>query len=152
MYRLRRWTSRHAAGLEKLYSGVEAILLKCYPLLNRIGFAKLERPFMAAEKLIKGLLFDSKSCGSCTLSTTGMTCPMNCPKQMRNGPCGGVRNNGNCEVKPNMACVWVDAVSGSQLMADSIRILDIQAPTNHQYQGTSAWLRLLKQNLNRDHI
>ena len=32
---------------------------------------------------------------------------MNCPGQLRNGPCGGVRLNGKCEVKPEMDCVWV---------------------------------------------
>nr|WP_245947992.1 methylenetetrahydrofolate reductase C-terminal domain-containing protein [Halomonas montanilacus] len=28
-------------------------------------------------------------CGQCILSSTGMSCPMNCPKSLRNGPCGG---------------------------------------------------------------
>jgi hypothetical protein len=36
-----------------------------------------------------------------------MSCPMNCPKSIRNGPCGGVRLNGHCEIKPEMRCVWV---------------------------------------------
>ena len=49
-------------------------------------------------------------CGQCVLHSTGMTCPMNCPKTLRNGPCGGVRPDGHCEVKPEMRCVWVKAV------------------------------------------
>ena len=52
---------------------------------------------------VKGLLFDCRMCGQCVLSSTGMSCPMNCPKSLRNGPCGGVRADGNCEVKPRDA-------------------------------------------------
>ena len=48
-------------------------------------------------------------CGQCVLHDTGMTCPMTCPKTLRNGPCGGVREDGHCEVKPEMRCVWVKA-------------------------------------------
>ena len=57
------------------------------------------------ERLIKGFLFDCRMCGQCVLSSTGMSCPMNCPKNLRNGPCGGVRDGGFCEVKPQMRCV-----------------------------------------------
>ena len=38
-------------------------------------------------------------CGQCVLHSTGMTCPMTCPKTLRNGPCGGVREDGDCEVE-----------------------------------------------------
>ncbi len=30
------------------------------------------------------------------------------------GPAGGVRADGNCEVKPDMKCVWVEAYRGSE--------------------------------------
>ena len=60
------------------------------------------------------MLFDCRECGQCVLSATGMACPMNCPKQMRNGPCGGVREDGRCEVQPEMRCVWVEATEGTQ--------------------------------------
>ena len=57
------------------------------------------------EYTIKHLLFNCQECGQCVLHYTGMTCPMNCPKQIRNGPCGGVRLNGKCEVYPERDCV-----------------------------------------------
>jgi len=85
-------------------------------------------------------------CGNCVLSSTGMACPMNCPKTLRNGPCGGVRENGNCEVKPEMKCVWVEAWSGSAKMKNNLEIQEIQFAVNHTHQGSSAWIRLAKEN------
>lgn len=46
-------------------------------------------------------------CGECNLSETGVLCIKTlCPKEMSNGPCGGV-SNGKCEVFPDRECVWV---------------------------------------------
>ncbi|MCP4430730.1 MAG: hypothetical protein GY806_07110, partial [Gammaproteobacteria bacterium] len=81
-------------------------------------------------------------CGECTLSNTGMSCPMNCPKSIRNGPCGGVRLDGNCEIKPEMRCVWVEAWRGSQQMKRKDNIRQIQQPVNFSYKGSSSWLRV----------
>jgi Methylene-tetrahydrofolate reductase C terminal len=80
-------------------------------------------------------------CGQCALGATGMSCPMNCPKSLRNGPCGGVRANGMCEVKPEMRCVWVEAWEGSRRMAGGDAILEPKPPIDHQLKGSSAWLR-----------
>jgi len=39
---------------------------------------------------------------------TGGICPIvGCPKELVNGPCGGVRDGGKCEVIADFACVWV---------------------------------------------
>ena len=72
---------------------------------------------------------------------------MNCPKKMRNGPCGGVRQNGNCEIEPGMPCVWKDAFAGSQLMDHSVRILEIQAPLDHRLENSSSWLREVRRKV-----
>ena len=69
----------------------------------------MESFLIRAEKLSKGIVFDCQMCGQCVLHFTGMTCPMTCPKNLRNGPCGGVRENGHCEIIPDMPCVWVQA-------------------------------------------
>ena len=56
------------------------------------------RPLALVEAAVKKPIWGCQMCGQCVLHSTGMTCPMNCPKMLRNGPCGGVRPDGNCEV------------------------------------------------------
>ena len=141
MYSVRRWSVRHSRFLETFYKGFEACLLFLHPLFRRIGYRRMERPVAVVEKAVKGFLFDSQMCGMCSLSATGMACPMNCPKSMRNGPCGGVRENGHCEVKPDMPCVWVDAWEGSRRMRDGERIRELRPVVDHRLKGTSSWLR-----------
>ena len=86
MYAVRRWVSRHPRFFELFYQGFERMLLSLHPLFRRIGYERMDPPVAAVEKLVKGFLFDTQMCGSCTLGATGMVCPMNCPKSMRNGP------------------------------------------------------------------
>lgn len=68
---------------------------------------------------------------------------MNCPKTLRNGPCGGVRANGNCEIKPDMACVWVKAWEGSTRMANN-NVHVVQFAVNNQLKGRSSWLAVAR--------
>jgi hypothetical protein len=101
----------------------------------------MERVFVVGERVTKGPLFDCRMCGQCVLHSTGMTCPMTCPKTMRNGPCGGVRADGHCEVRPEMRCVWVDAWERAPKMGaygDGIR--RILPPLDRSLEGTSAWI------------
>ncbi len=146
MYQLRLWSTRHARGLETLYQAFEHALVALDPLFSRIGYRRLERPVAAVERAVKGLFFDCKMCGECALSHTGMTCSMNCPKTLRNGPCGGVRPGGFCEVKPAMRCVWVEAWEGSQRMrggAEAIRA--VRPAVDRRLEGTSSWLRVARE-------
>jgi hypothetical protein len=145
MYAVRLWSVRRARFWEALYRRFEGLYVALGPLARRIGHARLEGPVAALERGVKGFLFDCRMCGACVLSETGMSCPMNCPKQMRNGPCGGVRPNGHCEVKPEMRCVWVQAWEGSQHMVDGRRILAAQPPLDRARQGSSSWLRVLRE-------
>ena len=54
------------------------------------------------EHAVKGPVWDCQMCGQCVLHETGMTCPMTCPKTLRNGPCGGGGVDGACEAQPAM--------------------------------------------------
>ena len=145
MYRRRRWSVRHARGLRALYRAVEVGLNLARPLLERVGYARLDRPFVAVEKLTKGVLLDSQSCGQCIVGSTGLSCPMNCPKKLRNGPCGGVREDGNCEVVPDMPCVWVLAWEGNRRLGGTeYPIQRVQPAVDNRLIGHSAWLRELR--------
>ena len=146
MYALRRWSVRHARGLEIFYQGFERAVVALHPLWKAIGYQRLETPVAVVEKAVKGLLFDCQMCGQCALSSTGMSCSMNCPKTIRNGPCGGVRANGHCEVKPEMRCVWVEAFEGSQRMqAGREAIKVVQFAVDGRLKGSSSWLRVARE-------
>ncbi len=105
---------------------------------------RLAALFTRAEEAGKRAIFDCQMCGQCILHSTGMTCPMNCPKNLRNGPCGGVRGNGRCEVKPEMTCVWLLAFERSQKMPIyGHELVQIQPPVNRQLEGSSSWINML---------
>jgi len=140
-YSVRLWSVRHARFLEILYRTFADVLLRLDWLWRKIGYQRVERPIIAVEKRVKALLFDCRMCGQCVLSDTGMSCPMNCPKSLRNGPCGGVRANGHCEVEPDMPCVWVQAWEGSRRMRGGDAIMAVQKPVDQSLWGTSSWLR-----------
>ncbi|MBW4052483.1 MAG: hypothetical protein HIU85_13675 [Proteobacteria bacterium] len=146
MYSVRLWSVRHARGLNNFYRGFERALTALHPLFQRVGYQRLERPVAALEHSVKGLLFDCRMCGQCVLSSTGMSCPMNCPKSLRNGPCGGVRANGNCEVRPEMKCVWYLAVDGSARIPGGAEALSrVQPAIDRRLTGKSSWLRVARE-------
>ena len=99
------------------------------------------------EHALKGPVFDCRMCGQCVLHSTGMTCPMTCPKTLRNGPCGGVREDGNCEVKPEMPCVWAKAErrSHSVLMPSAWEkhFSDLRPPVDNTLRGTASWANVV---------
>ena len=144
MYRVRRWVSSNARLFERLYNAISPVILPGLRLVTRISGRKLDAPITVAERTIKGFLFDCQMCGNCVLSKTGMTCPMNCPKTLRNGPCGGVREDGTCEVKPEMRCVWVEAWEGAEKMKSGDSIKELEFAVDHRHIGESSWLRLAR--------
>jgi len=145
MYRLRLFAVRHARSFEWLYAHLERAMVALDPVFARIGYDRIERPVALVERAAKGLMFDCRMCGQCVLSSTGMSCPMNCPKELRNGPCGGVRPGGFCEVKPEMRCVWVLAWDGASRMRQSDRIMEVLPPVDRRLRGSSAWLRVSRE-------
>ena len=108
--------------------------------------ARLDGIAAKLEHVVKSAIWDCRMCGTCVLHSTGMTCPMTCPKTLRNGPCGGVRENGNCEVIPDMQCVWAKAYERTQTLplprVWREEYNHLRPPLDNQLEGTSAWANL----------
>lgn len=129
--------------LERAYQATKRLLSPFRPWLKPGGWT--ERIFVWGERITKGPVFDCRMCGQCVLHATGMTCPMTCPKNMRNGPCGGVRLDGQCEIDPDRPCIWVLAWQRSQRMpVYGAAIGGVLPPLDRRLQDTSAWINELR--------
>ena len=145
MLPLAPWSVRHAPRLQRAYAALAAMSPLLAPLARAVGWQRTAACLRPMERVAKGLLFDCQMCGQCALSSTGMSCSMNCPKNIRNGPCGGVRANGTCEVKPEMRCVWVEAFAGSERMVEGKKAIRIvQLPGDRRLEGRSSWLKVAR--------
>ena len=125
-------------------TGIRRTLTKIFRWVDqKPGLAhQLER----IETAIKTPLFGCQSCGNCVLGSMQYVCPQTCPKQMRNGPCGGANLVGTCEVveKP---CIWVSVYERAQAANEVDRLSAFIPPPDRGLKGTSAWINYF---LNRD--
>lgn len=143
---LGRHLQRYPRVLERMYFAARTLVLWLAPLLKRLGLERVEPWIRRPEEWGKRWIFDCQMCGQCVLHSTGMTCPMTCPKNLRNGPCGGVRAGGGCEVAPNTPCIWVQAFNRSQRMGKHANdLMILQLPLDYRLKGSSAWVNMITQ-------
>ncbi|MCK5494185.1 MAG: methylenetetrahydrofolate reductase C-terminal domain-containing protein [Candidatus Omnitrophica bacterium] len=106
--------------------------------------SRVYKIILVLEKAVKVMLFDCQMCGQCRLMYTGFICPMQCPKQMGLGPCGG-SVNGVCELGRKEEtwekCVWCSIYDRLNRW-DLLELLDqVDAgPLNHTLHGSSSWI------------
>lgn len=102
------------------------------------------------EHVIKVISNDCKDCGDCALLDLAYLCPMSqCPKNQRNGACGG-SFQGWCEVYPNeKQCVYVRAYSRLKKYSEEGQLDSYHIPpANWDLYQTSSWSNFY---LGRDH-
>jgi methylenetetrahydrofolate reductase (NADPH) len=68
---------------------------------------------------------------------------MECPKGIRNGPCGGV-NNGYCYVDTTRKCVWHLIYQRSRKMHREYKLLEILPPVDWDRAGTETWGEVIR--------
>lgn len=110
----------------------------------------MKKAFGYLEHLAKAALYGCMSCGDCALFDMAYLCPMSqCPKNQRNGPCGG-SYDGWCEVYPHQKkCVWVKAYERLKHDHKEDQIGQyIIPPCNWELWRTSSWLNFY---FGRDH-
>lgn len=112
-----------------------------YPLMHQFYSGVQDPRKHTFEHLAKVIGNDCKDCGDCALLDIAYLCPMSqCPKNQRNGPCGG-SYNGWCEVFPNeKKCIWVKAYSALKAYNEEEHLDRMYLPpVNWDLYQTSAW-------------
>lgn len=119
-------------------------LSRWQPAFRPFGRTGLPGRMLAfTERCVKGPLFGCRMCGNCLLQETAFICHMECPKGIRNGPCGGV-NNGYCYVDPKRRCVWVLIFERSRRMHREHRLLEVLPPVDWDRAGTETWCEVVR--------
>ncbi len=143
-----RPANRHVTPLYLLSKVMHRLLFERGSRMARIGAAlcrRARRPEQGPaalrflERKSKGLLYDCRDCGDCSLSEITFLCPESqCAKNQRNGPCGGTRD-GRCEVF-DYPCIWARAYDRMKYEGKTGQLLE-HAPTvqDQSLRGTSAW-------------
>ncbi len=137
---LRTFWQDHPALLVRAWQLAEKAAGVAAPLIRRLGPERVSRWIMPFERLFKQPTFNCQECGQCVLHYTGMTCPMTCPKTLRNGPCGGVHADGHCEVYPERFCVWVLAYERIQRTPYAHEFTRLNPPVDWQLKESSSWV------------
>jgi methylenetetrahydrofolate reductase (NADPH) len=113
-----------------------------YPF-RRVGLLKR---FQAGFELsIKGPIWGCRMCGNCLLQETAFICPMECPKGLRNGPCGGVTPEKNCYVDETRKCVWYYIYKRALKTGRQETLLEVLPPLDWNEVGTETWGDVFKQ-------
>jgi hypothetical protein len=93
------------------------------------------------ERAIKAPLFGCQACGNCVLGHLEYVCPQTCPKQLRNGPCGGT-HLGRCEVV-DRPCIWLGVYDRARAAGRLPLLATYVPPPERALHGTSSWLNYL---------
>jgi methylenetetrahydrofolate reductase (NADPH) len=115
--------------------------------ISDTGMAKI---FHNLEHVAKVVIYDCQDCGDCALLDVAYVCPMSqCPKNQRNGPCGG-SFKGWCEVYPGKKhCVYVRAYVRLKKYGEAEHLEHkIVPPCNWDLYQTSSWINFY---LGKDH-
>ncbi len=91
--------------------------------LRHFLFAHADRQHADSRRLLKNIFCGCRHCDSCRLADSEFICPEQCPKHLSNGPCGGIRPDGSCEIPGAGECVhrrimriahWQNRASGRE--------------------------------------
>jgi methylenetetrahydrofolate reductase (NADPH) len=88
----------------------------------------------SVEMLYKGPLWGCRQCGNCLLQETAFICPMECPKGLRNGPCGGSTPE-RCYVDETRPCIWYKIYERSFQMGRQERLMEVLPPLDWEKVG-----------------
>jgi methylenetetrahydrofolate reductase (NADPH) len=97
-----------------------------------------DRLVISLEKAVKGPLWGCRMCGNCLLQETAFICPMECPKGVRNGPCGGSTPE-HCYVDETRPCIWYKIYDRAFRMGRQEMLLEVLPPLDWEKTGGETW-------------
>ncbi len=103
-----------------------------------------QRLLESVERIVKGPLFGCRMCGNCLLQETAFICPMECPKGLRNGPCGGSTEE-SCYVDETRPCIWYKIYDRAFKMGREEKLLEVLPPLDWNKVGTETWADVVNQ-------
>ena len=113
-----------------------------YSPFKHVSFG--DRALQVLEYSVKGPLFGCRMCGNCLLQETALICPMECPKGLRNGPCGGSTSE-RCYVDETRPCIWYKIYERSFQLGREQLLLEVLPPLDWEKVGTDSWRDVLRQ-------
>ncbi|HVF26001.1 MAG TPA: methylenetetrahydrofolate reductase C-terminal domain-containing protein, partial [Anaerolineales bacterium] len=77
------------------------------------------------------------------LQETALICPMECPKGLRNGPCGGSTSEA-CYVDPSRPCIWYKIYERSFEWGREDILLEVLPPLDWEQVGKDSWCAIFR--------
>lgn len=102
------------------------------------------RTLASIELMVKGPMFGCRMCGNCLLQETAFICPMECPKGVRNGPCGGSTPE-HCYVDETRPCIWYKIYDRAFKMGREEMLLEVLPPLDWDKTGGETWMDVAEQ-------
>jgi len=125
--------------------GIQAIAerypyMRVYPGVNTTSLAIREQPGIWMSRCA--------ACGDCILGETFGLCPIaRCAKSLLNGPCGGTRKNGKCEVDENADCVWRLIIEKAESRGELNKLLEIRKTKDWSNSRHGGPKRIVREDL-----
>jgi ferredoxin len=131
--------------IEDLVQNCDCLLsCACGAGAQHLGDRYPDKPvFPALDTLFLGVDIDSglyeercRACKKCMLGLTAGICPLTrCSKGVLNGPCGGTRADGTCELGNGLPCAWSSIYERLKDQGRAEEILEIRPPMDWQEKG-----------------
>jgi ferredoxin len=111
-----------------------------YPGVNTTSLCIREEPGLWTARCA--------ACGDCVLGETFGLCPIaRCAKSLLNGPCGGTRKNGKCEINEDTDCVWHLIVERAKARGQLDRLAKVRRAKDWSNSRHGGPKRMLKEEL-----
>jgi methylenetetrahydrofolate reductase (NADPH) len=115
------------------------------PPFTPFGREPFGRRLLASmERVVKGPLWGCRMCGNCLLQETAFVCPMECPKGLRNGPCGGSTSE-FCYVDKTRPCIWYKIFDRAYRMGRQEKLLEVLPLLDWDKVGGETWGDVISQ-------